>query len=90
MDERKYDLKDTIKMMNSADYKERFIAEYMQLNIRMDKLQNMLDRWNRGELDFTPSCSYELLSYQLDAMGAYRDALIKRAEIEDIDLRNYT
>ena len=27
------ELKDTIEMMNSKDYKERFIAEYQQTNM---------------------------------------------------------
>ena len=36
------DLKDTIDMMNSPDYKERFKAEFFQLDIRIKKLANML------------------------------------------------
>lgn len=90
MNENKYELKDTIEMMNSPNYKERFIAEYVQLNIRTNKLQNMIDKWERNELDFTPSCPYELLAYQLDVMTQYRNCLIQRAEIEGIDLTNYT
>lgn len=30
-------LSDTVQMMNSADYKERFKAEYWQTKIRYDK-----------------------------------------------------
>lgn len=33
------ELKDTIEMMNSADYKERFKAEYDQTKIRYEKLK---------------------------------------------------
>ena len=33
------ELKDTIEMMNSADYKERFKAEYAQTKIRYEKLK---------------------------------------------------
>ena len=33
------ELKDTVEMMNSADYKERFIAEYRQTKIRYEKLK---------------------------------------------------
>lgn len=36
------ELKDTIEMMNSEDYKERFKAEYYQTKIRYDKLHSML------------------------------------------------
>lgn len=37
------ELKQTVEMMNSADYKERFKAEYMQVVIRYKKLANMLE-----------------------------------------------
>ena len=33
--------KDTVEMMNSADYKERFKAEFYQLLIRLDSLTSM-------------------------------------------------
>ena len=36
------ELKDTIELMNSNDYKERFKAEYLQAKIRYDKLEKML------------------------------------------------
>lgn len=32
------ELKDTIELMNSSDYKDRFKAEYYQLKIRYTKL----------------------------------------------------
>lgn len=37
------ELKETIDMMNSAEYKERFKAEYYQLVIRKEKLEAMLE-----------------------------------------------
>lgn len=33
------ELKDTVELMNSRNYKERFIAEYWQLKIRHEKLR---------------------------------------------------
>ena len=33
------ELKDTVAQMESSDYKERFIAEYMQTKIRYEKLK---------------------------------------------------
>lgn len=36
------ELKDTIKSMTSADYQERFKAEYFQNVIRYQKLKEML------------------------------------------------
>ena len=43
-------LKETVEMMNSADYKERFIAEYEQLVIRYTSLKNMLEKWDKVQL----------------------------------------
>lgn len=51
------ELKQTVELMNSSDYKERFKAEYYQLKIRYDKLHNMCEKWDKDELDFTPTCS---------------------------------
>ncbi len=81
-----FDIKNTVSMMLSADYKERFKAELMQLDIRIGKLAGMLSAWDVGELGFTPSCPYELLEAQLNAMKTYRYFLQKRAEIEGIDI----
>jgi hypothetical protein len=81
------ELKSTIEMMNSPDYKERFKAEYYQLEIRIGKLINLLSAWDCGELGFTPKCSYDLLEAQLNAMKAYSYMLKRRAEIEEICLK---
>lgn len=80
------ELNETIEMMQSADYKERFKAEYYQLKIRYEKLETMLVSYNDGTLDFTPSCSYGILSEQWNIMGAYLHILKARADIENIDL----
>ena len=80
------ELKDTIEMMNSPDYKERFKAEYHQTKIRYEKLHTMCIKYEACTLDFTPSCSLELLKKQKAAMGNYLYCLEIRAEIEGINL----
>ena len=80
------ELKDTIEMMQSVDYKERFKAEYYQTKIRYDKLNKMCLRYETGKLKFTPSCSLEMLKEQKSMMGGYLNAMEKRALIEGIDL----
>ena len=80
------ELKDTIEMMWSEDYKERFKAEYLQLKIRINGLRNMLKKYKAGTLTFKPSCSYDLLNGQLKAMEMYAQYLKERAEIENIEL----
>lgn len=82
----KMDLKDTVELMNSEDYKERFKAEYVQAKIRYDKLDAMTVKYEAGTLDFTPSCPLELLKEQKKYMGNYIRTLRIRAEIEKIDL----
>lgn len=34
------ELNETVELMNSADYKDRFKAEYFQVKIRHDKLKS--------------------------------------------------
>ncbi len=80
------ELKENIDLMLSIDYKDRFRAEYYELYIRIEKLQNMLDKYKAGTLDFTPNCSYEILHEQLIYMKLYRNVLIERAKIENIDI----
>ena len=80
------ELERLIELMKSEDYKDRFRAEYYQLEDRAIKLGNMLEKYKAGTLNFTPSCSYELLSYQLQTMNAYKRVLEERAEIEGIEL----
>lgn len=80
------ELKDTIPMMDKPDYKERFKAEYYQTKIRYEKLHKMCIKYEAGTLNFTPTCSLELLKEQKAHMGNYLRCLEVRAEIEGIDL----
>lgn len=80
------ELKDTISAMCSDDYKERFKVEYYQTKIRYEKLHRMCVKYEAGTLDFTPTCSLELLKEQKAAMGNYLRCLEVRAEIEGVAL----
>lgn len=80
------ELKDTVALMSSADYKERFKAEYLQLKIRRDKLKAMVDKWDAGTLEFTPTCSRDIYGFQLYVMDGYLDILRHRAELEGVEL----
>lgn len=80
------ELKDTIDLMQSDDFKERFKAEYYQTKIRYDKLHNMVVKLEAGTLDFTPTCGIELFKKQLSFMGQYLYILEVRANIENITL----
>lgn len=80
------ELRDTIEMMNSSDYKERFKAEYYQTKIRYNKLHAMTIKYEAGTLNFTPTCPLELLLSQKRNMGMYLHDLEVRAELEGIEL----
>ena len=79
------ELKETVVLMNSEDYKERFKAEYYQEKIRYDKLDEMTVKYEAGTLNFTPKCLLELLKEQKKHMGNYIRCLKIRAEIEGIE-----
>ena len=80
------ELKDTVELMNSQDYKERFKAEYWQLKIRYQKLHNMVIKYEAKTLDFTPTCDLDLLKHQMFLMEQLLYVLEVRAEIEKVNL----
>lgn len=80
------ELKDTIEGMVSSDYKERFIAEYRQVVIRYLKLKEMLEKWDKHELNFTPTCPRSTYNIQIKAMTDYIAILEARAVMEGISL----
>ena len=80
------ELKETVKMMESVDYKERFKAEYYQNVIRYQKLATMLEKWDKGELNFKPTCPRSTYNMQIKAMTDYIAVLEARAVMEGIDL----
>lgn len=77
-------LEETVTMMLSANYKERFRAEYLQLRIRTEGLEKMVDKWDKGKLNFTPTCPRSIYDIQLKGMREYLTILEARAEIEGI------
>lgn len=79
-------LSDTVDMMRSADYKERFVAEYMQLKIRYNNLHKMIVKKEAGTLSFEPTTPILILKNQKSFMGQYLNQLEIRAEIEQIPL----
>ena len=79
-------LTETIVLMNSPDYKDRFRGEYWQTKIRYERLHKMIIQHEANNLNFTPKCPIELLKRQCTYMGKYLYCLELRAEIENIDL----
>lgn len=79
-------LKDTIDLMLSNDYGDRFVAEYQQTKIRYEKLHAILRKYYAGKLEFTLDSPVWLLEQQLDTMRAYLDILEVRSKQERMGL----
>lgn len=86
MDDKVMYLEETAPLMVSTNYVDRFKAEYYQLKIRLDKLKAMLEKWDKGQLDFEPTCERGIYNFQVRAMVQYLEILEFRANIEDIVL----
>lgn len=80
------ELRDTIDLMSSDDYKERFIAEYLQTKIRYNNLHRMIVKYDAGTLNFELKTPILILKNQKSFMGQYLNQLEIRAEIEGITL----
>ena len=87
---KKLELKDTIGLMTSSDYKQRFIAEYWQTKIRYEKLKDFCNKIELANLDIMDEpkhdVPYNILREQQRIMGEYLHILELRAIIENIDL----
>lgn len=86
----KPELKDTVDGMLSDDYRERFVAEFLQAKIRYKKLKKFCNKIEAAQMKGTEEpkhdCPLELLREQQKHMGQYLYTLEVRAEIEGIDL----
>lgn len=84
------ELNETIGKMNSADYKERMVAEYHQTKIRYEKLKKFCNKIEAammtGKQQPAHDCPLDLLRDQQRVMGQYLHILELRAEIEGVNL----
>lgn len=79
-------LKETTPLMESEDWKDRFKAEYVQLCVRLEKLESVLKKYDNGELEWEFKSPVELLRQQADYMNNYKAILEQRATYEGVDL----
>lgn len=68
------------------DYQERMKKEYNELKDRYIKLNQIIIKAEKGELDFELSCPLILLKQQRNFMKRYLDILEKRSFYEGIEL----
>ena len=75
-------LEDTIGLMCSDNFRDRMKAEYIQLRIRMKKIDK------RIEEAYGSSAEGQMLRQQRNAMKYYRDALRYRMEDQKINFHS--
>lgn len=93
------ELKDTVELMVSSDYKQRMKAEYWQTKIRYEKLNRFLTKIEAVDIfknnktyladelhEPKHDSPYYLLNEQKHVMGEYLHLLEVRAVIEGVDL----
>ena len=81
-------LAETVPLMTSEDYRERFRAEYFQTKIRAHKLATLLEAWERGDFSCPPQTARIVLERQLQQMTDYLSTLALRAQFEGISLED--
>lgn len=77
------EMKDTVALMESDDYKDRFKAEYWQTKIRYNKLRKTVVKADAG-IDIPNNIQF--LREQSRRMAEYLYILEVRAETENIEL----
>ena len=80
------ELKDTVFLMTSKDYKDRFKAEFYQTKIRYNKLKQSLDNIIKDNLSSETYRSILILELQAQCMKNYLDILVSRAINEGIEI----
>lgn len=85
-EEQNMELKDTVELMQSEDWKERFVAEYLQTKIRYEKLHWMIIKREAGRQEFNTPIPLESWKTQANIMGRYLYELEKQAAIHGIEL----
>ncbi len=90
-------LEHLVELMESENYRDRFVAEYIQLKQRHEKLKRFntkieaatrTQHLDNGVDEPLHDCPAGLLREQQAAMGEYLHLLEVRAVIEDIDLED--
>ena len=85
------EIREIAHLLTSDDYKQRFVGEYWELKIRIEKLEDMIRKYALCTLGFIPDCPISTLRDQADTMRRYLNILEDRAIYEKIDLTlNYT
>ena len=80
----------TVGYMNSGNYRERFVADYVQTKIRYEKLKDYINQIEAANAVDKPEpphdCPVYILREQQESMERYLHVLEVRAKIEGVCL----
>jgi hypothetical protein len=79
-------LQDTVDLMISDHYIDRFIGEYGQTKLRYLHLDRLIKAYEDKTLEFEPDTPIEILKSQLEILKIYVKILENRARYEKIIL----
>lgn len=77
---------DTARLMQSPSWRDRFLAEYIQVTIRKDALARFVEREMTSDIPAVPSEAMELMKRQFSVMTEYQEILRRRAALEQIEI----
>ncbi len=80
------ELKDTVDLMLSDNWKDRLKAEYWQTKIRYEKLHKLIIKEEAGKNESELPAPFRWYKDQATAMGAYLYWLECRAELDGVEL----
>lgn len=83
------ELKDTVKLMLSDDWRERMLAEWLQLKIRQERLVGFINAAEQGKTKFASEEGRKLLKKQRLGMEKYKTVLEYRMTEAGIDFNMY-
>lgn len=68
------------------EWQKRFVKKYHELKDCFQKLDMMIGKYEKGQLEFEPKCPIDLLKHQRSVMWEYLSILEQRARIEEVKL----
>ena len=77
---------DTARLMQSPSWRDRFLAEYIQVTIRKDALARFVEREMASDIPAVASEAMELMKHQFSVMTEYQEILRRRAALEQIEI----
>ena len=83
------ELKDTVNLMLSDDWRDRLKAEHLQLTIRLHNLSAFINAANRGEKQYNSEREKFAMKKQYRAMVEYTIALEHRMKFAGIEFKPY-